>query len=70
MPFQEYRSPINADAIIPIVIGVAIGILVGRNAMVRGMNPWAWGASAARMAIVLVPVYLVVSSRNARSRKI
>jgi hypothetical protein len=46
--------------ILGLVIAVICGILVGRDAAKRGMNPWAWGIFVALIWIIGLPMYLTM----------
>jgi hypothetical protein len=43
-----------------IVVPVLLGILIGRSAAKRGMNPWGWGILVTLICIVGVPVFLIM----------
>lgn len=45
---------------IGILIAIIVGIVMGRDAASRGMNPWVWGISIASFMIIALPLYLMV----------
>lgn len=43
-----------------LIIAVICGVLVGKDAARRGMNPWGWGIFVALICIIGLPMYLIM----------
>lgn len=43
-----------------LVIAAIVGILIGKDAMSRGMSGVGWGLFSGLICIIAVPIYLVV----------